>query len=261
MPIIKIIPSKSRVQPIEAYLKNPSKTNQQFYFGNLCDYENVAESFQQWNQCLSINTKQRTYYHIIISFNPKDNVSPEKCIEIAKEVCKKNGMTDYPYFGTIHTDTEHMHAHIILDNVSIWGKCYHSTRESTMELIKSGNEICAREGFVHSIVDMEQRAKDRVTMAEAQMILKRKVTPWKETLRHQIEDAIQNSASMAGFCNYLHTMYGVDVSESGKGEFRFHSPGVKKPCPSKRLGEAYMAKNIKRRLESREREIERGIKR
>ena len=50
MPIVKIIPSKSNPGRLEAYLKNPEKTEEGLWFGNLCDFDHVAESFQRWNE-------------------------------------------------------------------------------------------------------------------------------------------------------------------------------------------------------------------
>ena len=47
MPIVKIIPSKSNPGRLEAYLKNPEKTEEGLWFGNLCDFDHVAESFQR----------------------------------------------------------------------------------------------------------------------------------------------------------------------------------------------------------------------
>ena len=249
MPVIKIIPSHSRISRIESYLKNPNKTNPDNYFANLCDYDNVSESFQIWNQNFSVLPLNRTYYHIIISYNPKDAVSAEKCKEMTQELCERVSLKDYPYFGTVHTDTDHMHAHVLVNNRSVFGKSYQSTRNSTRELKQIANEICLREGFLHSLVDIDKKANEYLTTTEAQLILKKKQLPWKEELRHQINEASKDSSTLLEFVSIMERRYGIRISENKKGEWRYHTKSSEKPCPSRRLGEAYTREGIAQRIQ------------
>lgn len=260
MPIIKIIPSKSKISRIESYIKNPNKSNPNDYFGNFCDFDNVAESFQQWNQCFSSQTNKRTYYHIIISFNPKDQISPEQCRQITEELCYRTKLTDYPFFGTVHTNTDHIHSHTIVNNCSIRGKSYQSTRSSTKKLQSIANEICKEYGFQHSVIDIDQKAKNRLTTAEAQIILKKKQLPWKEQLRYQIEESLLLSNTLEEFKINMNELFGIHVSENTKGELRFHTSHAQKPCPARRLGDDYSRKNLTTRLKKNFRK-ERAIKR
>lgn len=251
MPVIKILPSKSPTRHIETYLKNPKKTTQELYFGNLCDYEHVAQSFKHWNQCFIGKSNQRTYYHIVLSFHPEDNVTAQDCMRIAQEVCESTKLKDYPYFGVVHTDTDHLHSHIVVNNVSVYGKSYQSTRESTRELKMVANEICKREGFLQSILDVDKKAGERLTTAETQMILKKKQVPWKEQLRYQIQEVVQCAQSLEDFKKCMKERFDVEVTENRKGEFRYHCPSVEKPCPARRLGEDYSKETIKNRIEAR----------
>ena len=248
MPIVKIIPSKSQTARIETYLKNPQKTNSELFFGNFCDFDNVTESFQQWNLCFQNIPNKRTYYHIIVSFNPKDNVTPEQCKAMADELFHTTKTSDYPFWGTVHTDTEHIHAHCIINNCSITGKSYQSTRKSTQELQNIANEICAKHGFEHSIIDVTKKAKQRLTTAEAQIILKKKQTPWKDLLRYQIEQSLQLSHTLNEFTNNMKKLFNIDISQNAKGELRFHTEHSLKPCPAKRLGNAYSKENLEKRM-------------
>lgn len=261
MPVIKIIPSHSRINKIESYVKNPSKTNENSYFGNMCDYEDVAASFQNWNQNFAENLFSRTYYHIIISFNPKDGISTAQCKEMVQELCSQTALTDYPYFGTVHTDTDHIHAHVIVNNCSLYGKSYQSTRDSTRALKQTANEICMRKGFLHSIVDIDKKAAERLTTTEAQMILKKKQLPWKEELRYQINEAVKDSAKPSEFISIMEKRFGIHISENQKGEWRFHTPNTKKPCPARRLGEAFTKERISQKLKQQIHNKKRGINR
>ncbi len=249
MPVIKIIPSKSRVSRIEAYIKNPDKTDSETYFSNLCDEDNVTKSFQVFNKCFHAQSNKRTYYHIIISYNPKDHVTAEQCRQMTKDLCERTKLTDYPYFGAVHTDTDHMHCHIIVNNCSVFGKSYQSTRASTKELQTIANEICLKNGFLHSVIDTETKAANRLTTVEAQMILKKKLLPWKEVLRYQIEEALQHSVTLNEFVCNMKKQFNVIVSENSKGELRFQTTQTKKPCPARRLGNDYCRENIEKCLQ------------
>lgn len=249
MPIIKIIPAKSSIRSIEHYLKNEQKTKETLYFSNHCNESDVTSSFLSISKAFSKPTKsKRTYYHIIVSFHPDDHVNALQCKEILEKLCKHSPLDDYPYFGCVHTNTKHMHAHIMVNNCSILGKSYQSTRQSTKQLMELANDLCLSYGFTNSIVDTNQKAAVRLSDAEAHMILKKKTLPWKEKLRYQIEEALLCSSTQEEFKNNLKTMYDVTVIENKKGEYRFLTSDSKKPCPQRRLGNDYHKESLLKRL-------------
>lgn len=261
MPVVKIIPSKSNVTRIEAYIKNPQKTNDSYYFGNLCNFENVTASFQAWNTCFRENRNlfRRTYYHLIISWSPKDHIPPDMCKKMASEICEKTNLKDYPYFGTIHTDQEHPHAHIVINNCSIVGKSYQSSRESTLQIKQISNEICRQYGYVHSLVNHGQKSEVCLTDSEAQLILKKNKTPWKDILRYQIDSVLDYASSKEAFIQNMNSIYRVTVSENAKGEFCFLTPdntsSKRKPCPARRLGSKYSRENIESVFRQNQKEL------
>lgn len=277
MPVVKIIPAKSGAARIEKYIKNPDKTAPEHYFGNFCDTEHVEQSFKAWNQAYKkpLHKEKRSYYHIIISWNTeKDKISPEECRKMTEELCSRTALKDYPYFGTVHTDTpNHLHVHLVVNNCSIQGKSYQSTRSSTRQLKQMANEICEEKGFIHSLIDIDKKASVFLTTAEAQLILKKNVTPWKDTLRYQIDEVLKTARSKEEFIRDMEQRYSVKVLENRKGELRFLSPdsgkeaAKPKPCPAKRLGSKYSRESIEKvlrvnleRMTSRK-EVRHGIRR
>ena len=135
----------------------------------------------------------------------------------------------------------------MVDNCSVYGKSYQSTRNSTEQLKELGNEICRREGYIHSIVDTKQKAAERVTDAEARIILEKGQIPWKDKLRYQLDEAMKHAASLAEFKERLNREYQIEVSTNRKGELRFLPPDFEKrkgsdrpkPCSARRLGDKY----------------------
>lgn len=249
MPIIKIIPSKGGIRAIEHYLKNDQKTKETLYFSNHCNESDVAGSFQSISKTFSKAAKnKRTYYHIIVSFHPADHVTSLQCKELLEKLCKHSPLDDYPYFGCVHTNTKHMHAHIMVNNCSILGKSYQSTRQSTKKLMALANDLCLSYGFTNSIIDCKQKAAVRLSDAEAHMLLKKKTLPWKEKLRYQIEEALLCSSTPEEFKNNLKAMYDITVMENKRGEYRFLTKDAKKPCPQRRLGNDYHKEALLKRL-------------
>ena len=63
----------------------------------------------------------RVAYHIIQSFSPKDNITPEKANEIGIRLCKEL----YPDFQCVistHTDKGHIHNHISINAINLNGR-------------------------------------------------------------------------------------------------------------------------------------------
>lgn len=63
----------------------------------------------------------RVAYHIIQSFSPNDNITPEQANEIGKRLCKEL----YPDFQCLictHVDKGHIHNHIAINSISLKGK-------------------------------------------------------------------------------------------------------------------------------------------
>ena len=62
--------------------------------------------------------------HIIQSFAPGE-VTPERALLIGQELCKALFNDEYQYVLAVHVDHEHIHNHIILNNVNFYtGKTF-----------------------------------------------------------------------------------------------------------------------------------------
>ena len=60
-----------------------------------------------------------------VSFIITNEVTPEKAMEIAQELCHRLLKEQYQYVIAIHTDHQHCHAHIIVNNTNfITGKTF-----------------------------------------------------------------------------------------------------------------------------------------
>lgn len=263
MPIVKIKPEKRKAGQIEKYINNPQKTSEDLMYDNLClAGENAAKQFEKFNEAFqktkSRKSSSRTYYHLIISFKtgPEgDKMSPKQCEEITQEILSRiPGLSQYPYFGCVHLDTaSHLHSHTIINNCNIYGRSFQCSKAFLRQIKQIANAVCREYGLTHSIIDLDQKPAVRLTGEEAQMILKRDKTPWKDTLRYQIEDCLSKAVSTEQFIDTMRQRYQVSVTEGSRG-YRYLVPGQQKPCPERRLGERYTKLSIEKTVtQNRER--------
>lgn len=271
MPIIRILPSHRAVRGIYEYITRKDKTSSDYIFASGCsldhpeeDFKDMADYFQK-----DTNERNRTYYHVIVSFNTKnERISPEEVQKMAEELCEKTEISNYQWFAAVHYKDRpiHSHCHIIVNNVAYKdsddkkikaGKSFQATRDFTCRLMEKGNQICKEHGYEHSLVNPGRRANERFARAEVALMTKGEV-PWKDRLRRSIQRAERKAQSVDEFCYIMQDDYGVEVKTDRKGCFlyipeEFHKNDTRKmkPCHQRRLGELYSKESIERTIELR----------
>lgn len=270
MPVIKIIPSKASVHDIWTYVTQESKTSKDYIITSGCGMENPEQDFNTLNSAYENpeHRKERTYYHIIVSYNTKnEKIPPQDIKEMAEELCRKSKIDCYQWFSAVHYKDrpKHLHCHIVVGNTAIRdskefgvekGKCFKSNNAFRKKLMREANRMCKEYGYEHSIISERGRGV-RETLAERALKAKNKRT-WKDELRMQIDDARRNADSLESFKDIMEQSYHVKVIENKKGELRYvpesferNDPNCIKPCHERRLGGAYAREKIERSIESR----------
>ena len=268
MPVIKIIPSKGSVNAIRDYITQNNKTSSDYILTSGCCIENPELDFDTLKSTYEDpqHPKERTYYHIIISYNTKsETIAPQDIKEMTEELCRNSKIDCYQWFSAVHyKDTpKHLHCHVIVGNTAIRdskeqrirkGKSFRSTVTFRKTLMKEANQMCKEYGYEHSLVS--ERGKGvRETMAEKAMKAKNQRT-WKDELRMQIDDARRNADSFESFKDIMEQSFHVKVMENKKGELRYipesfekNDPNCIKPCHERRLGGRYGWEEIERSID------------
>ena len=224
----------------------------------------MADYFQK-----NRSERNRTYYHVIVSFNTKnEKISPEEVQKMAEELCEKTEISNYQWFAAVHYKDRpiHSHCHIIVNNVAYKdsedkkikaGKSFESTRAFVRQLMETGNQISKEHGYERSLVNPGRKANERFSRAEIALMTKGEVT-WKDRLRRSIQRAERKAKSVDEFCYIMQDDYGVEVKTDKKGSFHyipeeFHKNDSRKmkPCHERRLGALYGKKSIERTIELR----------
>ena len=116
MAVIKRIASKATPRKIVSYLTQEEKTEEKLIGGKDCDPYNVVNDFNM-TQELYGKTGGVKYHHIIQSFSPEDNITPEKAHEIGKELADSQ-FKGFEVFVVTHKDKDHIHNHLVVNSVS-----------------------------------------------------------------------------------------------------------------------------------------------
>jgi hypothetical protein len=94
-------------------------------------------------------TNKRQGYHVIISFPPEENVTADQAMEVIENFAKEVLGDDYEAVYAVHTDKEHMHAHLIWNSVSlVTGQKYNSPKGNWKNKLQPiTNKYCEKLGL------------------------------------------------------------------------------------------------------------------
>lgn len=127
---------KSYRKKIIKYILNPEKTKNlalvsDYGMRNFLDFPSYEEMVQMYHENFINNDtlydfrhdrleeKQRQIHahHIIQSFSPEDNLTPEQINQIGYETMKELTSGKFRFIVTTHVDKDHLHNHIIINSV------------------------------------------------------------------------------------------------------------------------------------------------
>ena len=126
------------------YIVDGNKTrNHSFVESFMCETEPVraAAEFRAVRERFGSSRSTTKAQHIIQSFAPNE-VTPEKAMEIAQELCHRLLKEQYQYVVAIHTDHQHCHAHIIVNNTNfITGRTFETEHNQGKKKVRAWAEI------------------------------------------------------------------------------------------------------------------------
>ncbi|OFN56914.1 relaxase [Streptococcus sp. HMSC034B05] len=120
------------------YILNPDKTNNlklvsDFGMSNYLDFPTYEETVEMYNTNFLNNDtlynfrndrqekhQQKIYaHHLIQSFSPDDNLSPEEVNRIGYETIQELTGGQFRFIVATHTDKSHLHNHIVINSIDI----------------------------------------------------------------------------------------------------------------------------------------------
>jgi hypothetical protein len=213
---------------------------------------------------------ERKYYHIKISFEPKDRIEKggKLTVELAEKIANEYFEKQYghhEYILATHTDKEHIHCHAIINAVSFEsGKKIQHKNKDLADMKDHVNDVAEKYGV--SRFDWKQAVKLKREKAKQELADKAKEltqsekyiqdrhgeewtsSSWKETLRNKIDEAKTQCTSRAEFEKYLLESYGIEMPRNTNKTVSFKHPAVDETVRGVKLGAEYTAENIDRAL-------------
>ena len=250
MAVIKRIASKATPKKIVSYLTQEEKTEEKLIGGKDCDPDNVVNDFNM-TQELYGKTGGVKYHHIIQSFSPEDNITPEKAHEIGKELADSQ-FKGFEVFVVTHKDKDHIHNHLVVNSVSFEnGLKYNASNKSLWDIKRESNRLCERENL--KTLDLEHKAEKRISSAEKR-IMDRGQIPWKDELRQIIDIARERTKDLQSFREFLEKNFDIETRVT-KNSISYKHPDHGKAIRGRSLGDKYNKEELENEFNGQEKSI------
>lgn len=232
-----------------SYIMQEKKTDYGRWIGG-----NAGSTWQEVYQTM-LETKQefgkqngRQGYHFVISF--KEDAAPGEVYEILENFCREYLGENYDYVFSVHTDSTHIHGHIIFNSVSrIDGLKYHYIKGDWEKYIQPvTDKICNKHGFEK----FEYEGGESRDYGEWKREQEGKRT-WREQIRRDIDFLVHEVKNTEELCRRLIGM-GYHVRKGNSRErgayLTLRPEGGRKAIRTKSLGKGYMLKDLELRIKS-----------
>ncbi|MBQ4428108.1 MAG: relaxase/mobilization nuclease domain-containing protein [Oscillospiraceae bacterium] len=183
MASVKFVAAHGSVGRIADYVENREKTNERLITGVNCLAQTAVDEFEAVKRQFN-KTDGREYYHIVQAFSPDDPIDFGTAHELGIKLAEY--FKGYQCLVATHTNTNHIHNHIIMNSVNFEnGKKYHQSAKDMQMVKEYCNKLCLEYGF-------------SITEAKAQ-----KNPEWKMELRDRIKDALAQSSTRERFIEIM----------------------------------------------------------
>ena len=115
MAIVKAKAGKGSLSDVFNYVLDKEKTDDTLISSKDCMAETAQKEFELTKHRFG-KTDGRTYFHIVQSFSPEDDITPYEANNIGLEFAEF--FEGYQVMVVTHTNREHLHNHIIVNSVS-----------------------------------------------------------------------------------------------------------------------------------------------
>lgn len=226
------------------YILNPEKTESYWIGGNAgTETETVYQKFMETKQDFQ-KLDGRQCYHFVISFRPGET-DPVTAYNVAQEFCDKYLSDNFQYVFSVHTDHEHLHAHIVFNSVSIIdGHKYHYADGDWKKYIQPVTDaITKKYGLQPLVYEEKKKGMDY----GAWLVSKTK----EGTLKEDIDYAVAHAANYQQFLMIMGRKYRIRIGYSQKWQseyITFKNEKMPRGFRSYSLGKGYTVDAIKQRI-------------
>lgn len=210
------------------------------------DFSNTAETVMNMTAekgSSRARNGNRLAYHLIQSFSPEDDITPEIAFEIGKKYAERITDNKYEYVVATHADREHIHTHIIFNATSyVTRKKYHHSAKDIKRIQDISDRLCRE--YKMSIIN-EKTGRKGLNHDEYQKA--KRGSSWRTKLADLIDEAVCHSSTFDDFIFYLQEE-GVTVRQGKDLSYKCELLGQERACRGKSIGSGYTKESIMARI-------------
>lgn len=146
--IVKFINGKnaepSDLKSILTYVSDSEKTTPELSGGYCCDskfpYDDMFLTKQLYRKTIG-----KQYEHYVVSFDPDDNIDADTAFNVVSDIVHHYNLNQA--FWAVHTNTEHIHAHVVMNSVNYKGDKFRQWKPQLKIFKNYINSICRKYGI------------------------------------------------------------------------------------------------------------------
>lgn len=249
MAYIKIKPIHASLEKALNYIANPDKTAE----GRLISSygcSTIPEIAKKEFNIVSSNTATKNRRdsviarHLIQSFSPEDNITPEQANKIGQKLAEEILKNEYQYIVATHLDQDHIHNHIIFNSTNINNSTkYRSNKYTYHRIQKCSDKLCKE----YNLSIIPPKLETQKGKSYKEYIESKKGNSWKDTMKNDIDATIIKVQSYSDFISEMENQnYTI---KQGK-YISFKNPNQERFTRGKTLGEKYSEESIRYRIEN-----------
>ncbi|MBQ3415698.1 MAG: relaxase/mobilization nuclease domain-containing protein [Clostridia bacterium] len=247
MAVIEAISSKASIKRIINYVTQDKKTTEDLITGKDCMAESCLEEML-YTKNLYNKTGGRQYIHIIQSFDPKDNLTPNQVHNAGLKLA--NTFNGFQVLVATHIDKEHLHNHFVINSVSFENGYKIQMSKKDLQYLKNySDEICLEMGA--SVIPKKDKTnyikRNEYRVAE-------RGESWKFKLINAIDLSMAESTCKDDFVKTMNKLgYQVNWTDTRK-YITYTTPEGYKCRDNKLFEEKYLKGNMEDEFRKIERE-------
>lgn len=238
---VKVSPSSEMQMGNELiYVMNDIKTVDGLYVGarHISDIKNATEEMMQVKEFFGkVDGRVATHGVISLDVSESDSKNAGKLMLLLDELMQKV-FPDNQVVYAVHTNTENLHIHFILNTVGLDGKKIHMDNNFMSKVLEPAvNELASKYGFTPNERWSKKKEPEAVPLVQRKMML-----------RGLIDNAIEQTDDFASFIAYLRKD-GLTVNV-GKN-LTLQMEGMQRAMRTGQLGKNYTIEGICKRLSTK----------
>ncbi|MGN0605478.1 MAG: relaxase/mobilization nuclease domain-containing protein [Oscillospiraceae bacterium] len=165
--ILKFINGKntdsSSLKNVLEYVGDKTKTTSELSGGYCCDSEYPYYDMLVTKK-LHHKTDGKQYEHYVVSFDPNDDIDAETASNVVSDIVRHYNRNQA--FWAVHTNTEHLHAHVVMNSVSSKGDKFRQWKPQLNDFRGYINAICQKYSINTIAKTYGKRPVDDVNLLE-----------------------------------------------------------------------------------------------